>query len=96
MPNAAMIGMFRDEHRLSPVSYYDKLSMDIAAGPVLLLDPMLATGGSALAAIALLRSRGCRDIRFVCIVASPGGYRTPLDPGAARPRLCRRHRSRIG
>lgn len=67
------IGMFRDERRLSPVSYYDKLPADASAGTVLLLDPMLATGGSALAALELLRSRGCRDVRLICVLAAPGG-----------------------
>ncbi|MCX5661605.1 MAG: uracil phosphoribosyltransferase [Planctomycetota bacterium] len=75
LPDASVghIGMFRDERRLSPVSYYDKLPPDIANTAVLLLDPMLATGGSALAALELLRSRGCRDIRLICVLASPEG-----------------------
>jgi len=67
------IGMFRDESQLRPVSYYDKLPVGIATGPVLLADPMLATGGSALAAIHLLKGKGCKHIRFVCIVAAPEG-----------------------
>lgn len=75
MPEAAVghIGMFRNEESLAPVSYYDKLPTNINAGPALLVDPMLATGGSALSAVALLRNRGCRDIRMVCVVASPEG-----------------------
>lgn len=67
------IGMFRDERKLSPVSYYDKLPRTIHQGPVLLVDPMLATGGSAIAAIALLQHRNCRDIRLLCLVAAPEG-----------------------
>ncbi|MCC5829110.1 MAG: uracil phosphoribosyltransferase [Phycisphaeraceae bacterium] len=67
------LGMFRDEDRLEPVSYYRKLPADIAAGPVLVVDPMLATGGSAVAALTLLLERGCRDLRFVCMVAAPEG-----------------------
>lgn len=67
------IGMFRDESSLQPVSYYDKLPRDIAAGPVLLVDPMLATGGSVVAAIELLRQHHCHDIRFVCLLAAPEG-----------------------
>lgn len=75
LPEANMghIGMFRDEQQLSPVSYYEKLPLSIASGPVLLVDPMLATGGSAMAAVQLLRNRGCRDIRMICMLASPEG-----------------------
>ncbi len=67
------IGMFRDEKRLTPVPYYQKTPPAIADGPVLLVDPMLATGGSAAAAIDLLRSCGCRDIRFICLIAASEG-----------------------
>ena len=67
------IGMFRDESSLQPVSYYDKLPRDVAAGPVLLIDPMLATGGSVIAAIELLKQHHCHDIRFVCLLAAPEG-----------------------
>jgi uracil phosphoribosyltransferase len=85
LPDANMghIGMFRDEKKLSPVSYYEKLPLSVAAGPVLLTDPMLATGGSAMAAVQLLRNRGCRDIRLLCLVASPEGV----------SRLTREHRN---
>ena len=67
------IGMFRDEEHLTPVAYYQKLPDSIANGPVLLVDPMLATGGSAVAAVKLLRSHGCEDIRMVCLIAAPEG-----------------------
>jgi uracil phosphoribosyltransferase len=67
------IGMFRDEDKLKPVSYYDKLPPSAPSGTVLLADPMLATGGSAIAALELLRSHGCDDITFVCVLASPEG-----------------------
>ena len=67
------IGMFRDESSLEPVSYYDKLPRDVAAGPALLVDPMLATGGSVIAAIELLKQHHCHDIRFVCLLAAPEG-----------------------
>ncbi len=69
------IGMFRDEQNLLPVSYYDKLPPTVAGGTVFLVDPMLATGGSAVAAVSLLHSRGCRDIRLICLVAAPEGLR---------------------
>ena len=67
------IGMFRDEEALTPVSYYDKLPPSIADGPVLLCDPMLATGGSAIAGVELLKARGCRSITFVGVLAAPEG-----------------------
>ncbi|HAI12793.1 MAG TPA: uracil phosphoribosyltransferase [Phycisphaerales bacterium] len=75
IPQAVMghVGMFRDEKALTPVSYYEKLPTQIADGPVLLIDPMLATGGSAAAAIDLLKSRGCTDIRFLCLISAPEG-----------------------
>ncbi|MFI4861842.1 MAG: uracil phosphoribosyltransferase [Phycisphaerales bacterium JB063] len=67
------VGMFRDEQSLTPVSYYVKLPANIADGPVLLVDPMLATGGSASAAVRVLKERGCNDLRFLCLVAAPEG-----------------------
>jgi len=78
LPEAQMghIGMFRDERALSPVSYYENLPRRVAAGPVLLVDPMLATGGSAMSAVELLRRRGCEDVRFLCAVAAPEGIET--------------------
>ncbi|MEM1212925.1 MAG: uracil phosphoribosyltransferase [Planctomycetota bacterium] len=78
VPGAAMghIGMFRDEAKLEPVSYYEKLPAQATRGPVLVLDPMLATGGSAVAAVDLLKKRGCSQITFVCVLASPEGVAT--------------------
>lgn len=75
LPEAHMghLGMFRDEKKLSPVSYFEKLPRDTAEGPVFIIDPMLATGGSAISAVKVLRGHGCRDIRLVCLVASPEG-----------------------
>lgn len=67
------LGMFRDEKKLTPVSYYMKLPSNIADGPVLLVDPMLATGGSAVAALDVLKQRGCKQLHFVCLVAAPEG-----------------------
>lgn len=67
------IGMFRDETSLSPVHYYQKLPRNIADGPAFIIDPMLATGGSAVAAVKMLRGRGCSDVRLVCLVAAPEG-----------------------
>ncbi len=75
LPEARMghIGLFRDEETLAPVSYYENLPIDVNAGPVLLVDPMLATGGSAVEGVRRLRKRGCEDVRFVCLVAAPEG-----------------------
>ena len=67
------LGMFRDEKSLKPVSYYVKLPANIASGVALLVDPMLATGGSASAAIHVLKQRGCKDIRFISLVSAPEG-----------------------
>lgn len=77
LPDAAVghVGMFRDEQKLVPVSYYQKLPADAAHSHVLLVDPMLATGRSAVAAVSLLRDSGCRDIRMVCLVAAPEGLK---------------------
>lgn len=67
------IGLYRDEDTLEPVEYYAKMPPDVAEGVVLLVDPMLATGGSASAAVTLLKKRGCRRIRLICLVSAPEG-----------------------
>ena len=67
------IGMYRDEETLEPQSYYCKLPDGIEDKFVLLVDPMLATGGSAVDAIDLLKSKGCKDIRFMAIIGAPEG-----------------------
>lgn len=69
------LGMFRDETTLQPVQYLIRVPQDLDAGPVVLVDPMLATGGSASAAIRMLQERGARDIRMICLVAAPEGVR---------------------
>ncbi len=69
----AHIGMFRNEHTLRPESYYFKAPPHIAEADVLLVDPMLATGWSATAAIARLKEAGATRIRFVCLVSCPAG-----------------------
>jgi uracil phosphoribosyltransferase len=75
MPEARVghLGLFRDERTLLPVQYLSKLPANLADGPVILVDPMLATGGSAAAAAGMLRAAGARDIRMICLVASPEG-----------------------
>ena len=67
------IGLYRDEQTLQPVEYFCKLPKDIAERDVLVLDPMLATGGSATAAITMLKEKGAKKIHFMCIIASPEG-----------------------
>ena len=67
------IGLYRDEKTLQPVEYFCKLPQDIAERDVLVLDPMLATGGSASAAITFLKQRGCHNIRLVNLIAAPEG-----------------------
>ena len=69
------IGLYRDEKTLQPVEYFCKLPQDIAERDVLVLDPMLATGGSSIAAIQLLKDKGCKSIRLLCIIAAPEGVK---------------------
>lgn len=75
----AHVGIYRDEQSLLPVSYYAKYPKDIADGPVLVIDPMLATGGSASHAVAELKIRGCGDIKLICLVCAPEGVKRMLD-----------------
>ncbi|MCR5790740.1 MAG: uracil phosphoribosyltransferase [Lachnospiraceae bacterium] len=67
------IGLYRDPETLSPVEYYCKLPADCAEREVFVVDPMLATGGSSVAAIRMLKEKGCRNIHFMCIIAAPEG-----------------------
>ena len=67
------IGLYRDPETLRPVEYYCKLPADVEQREVLLLDPMLATGGSASAAIGFLKERGAKSIRLLHIIAAPEG-----------------------
>ncbi len=67
------IGLYRNEETLEPVEYYCKLPSDIAERDVLVLDPMLATGGSAVDAITQIKKRGARTIKFIGIIAAPEG-----------------------
>jgi uracil phosphoribosyltransferase len=74
-PEAAVghIGLYRDAETLRPVSYYDKVPVNVAAAEVLLLDPMMATGNSACEAASILKAHGARKIQFLCVVACPAG-----------------------
>ncbi len=69
------IGLYRDPATHKPVEYYCKLPTDIEERMVILVDPMLATGGSAVDALSMLKARGCKNIRFMCLVAAPEGVK---------------------
>jgi uracil phosphoribosyltransferase len=69
------IGLYRNEETLEPVDYYFKVPRNLARALVIVLDPMLATGGSGVAAISFLKKKGARTIRFVSLVAAPEGVR---------------------
>lgn len=77
MPEARVghLGLVRDEASLKPTAYLEKLPPDLNAGPVILIDPMLATGGSASAAISMLRQAGATDVRMIALVVAPAGVR---------------------
>ena len=69
------IGLYRDPETHLPVEYYCKLPFDIEDRIVILVDPMLATGGSAVDALTMLKNKGCKNIRFMCLVAAPEGVK---------------------
>ena len=73
------IGLYRDPETHMPVEYYCKLPLDIEERTVILVDPMLATGGSAVDALTMLKARGCKNIRFMCLVAAPEGVKNVQD-----------------
>jgi uracil phosphoribosyltransferase len=69
------IGLYRDPDTLNPVEYFCKLPQDVSERDIFVVDPMLATGGSSIAAINLLKEKGCKNIRFLCIIAAPEGLK---------------------
>ena len=75
MPNVKVghIGLFRDPQTLEPVKYYFKMPPDIAERDVIIVDPMLATGGSASAAVKFMKEVGCKHIKLMCIIGAPEG-----------------------
>ena len=77
MPNVKVghIGLYRNEETLEPVEYYCKLPKDIAERDVFVLDPMLATGGSAIDAIGQIKKRGAKHIKFIGLIAAPEGLK---------------------
>ena len=81
VPNAKIghIGMYRNEETFEPVNYFFKVPKGIDKREVFLLDPMLATGGSAIDAIELLKSKGVKKINFLCIIAAPEGLKVVTE-----------------
>lgn len=81
MPAARVghIGLYRDPDTLTPVEYYCKLPHDVGERDVLVCDPMCATGGSAVDAIKMIKKRGSKNIKFMCIIAAPEGLKALSD-----------------
>nr|WP_321466237.1 uracil phosphoribosyltransferase [uncultured Desulfobulbus sp.] len=77
VPNAkvSVVGLYRDEQTLQPVTYFEKLVQDIDQRQAMILDPMLATGGTLLATIDMLKKAGCREIIGIFLVAAPEGIK---------------------
>ena len=73
MAKVGHVGLYRDPETLKPVEYYCKMPTDLAERRIIVTDPMLATGGSASAAISLLKEKGAKDIQLMCLVAAPEG-----------------------
>jgi uracil phosphoribosyltransferase len=73
MAKVGHIGLYRDPKTLEPVEYYCKLPDDSEERELVILDPMLATGGSASAAVSFLKKRGIYNIKFMCLIAAPEG-----------------------
>ncbi len=73
------IGLYRDPETLQPVEYYVKLPSDVSERDFILVDPMLATGGSAIAAVNSLKNRGAKNIRFMCLIAAPEGVKAMTE-----------------
>lgn len=73
MARVGHIGLYRDHETLEPVEYYCKLPDDVDQRDVVVLDPMLATGGSGCDAVKFMKQRGCKNIKFVCLIASQKG-----------------------
>ncbi|MDO4998422.1 MAG: uracil phosphoribosyltransferase [Neisseria sp.] len=71
----SVVGLQRDEETLKPVSYFEKFVNDMDQRPALIIDPMLATGGSMVATIDLLKSKGCKNIKALVLVAAPEGVK---------------------
>ena len=81
IPNAKVghVGLYRDPRTHKPVEYYCKLPIDAEKRTLIVVDPMLATGGSAVAAIQFLKDRGCSDIKLMNLIAAPEGAKAVMD-----------------
>lgn len=81
IPNAkiSVVGLYRDEETLQPVAYFDKVVKNIDERTALIVDPMLATGGTLIATIDLLKEKGCKNIMGLFLVAAPEGIRSLVD-----------------
>ncbi len=90
MPNAKIghIGMYRNEETLKPVKYYYKTPKDLEKREVIVLDPMLATGGSAIDAITMLKEEGATKLKFLCIIAAPEGLQKMQEIHSDVPIYC--------
>lgn len=86
IPDAVVghVGLYRDEETLEPVTYLEKLPEGSRSGQVILVDPMLATGGSAVAGLRYLEDQGCEQVCMICLVAAPEGVRRL---GKSHPRV---------
>jgi len=73
------VGLYRDPETLQPVEYYVKLPSDVADRELIVTDPMLATGGSAVAAITALKNRGAKNLKLMCLIAAPEGIKMVQD-----------------
>lgn len=73
------IGLYRDPETLQPVEYYTKLPTDVTERELIVIDPMLATGGSAIAAISVLKKLNCTQIKLMCLIAAPEGIKALQD-----------------
>ena len=82
------VGLYRDHETLQPHEYYCKLPEDIQNRQVIVVDPMLATGGSAVAAVNFLKARNCKDIKFMCLIAAPEGIRALSSAHPDVPLYC--------
>ena len=81
IPNAkiSVVGLYRDEETLKPVAYFDKVVKNIDERTALIVDPMLATGGTLIATIDLLKKKGCNKIMGLFLVAAPEGLKAVVD-----------------
>ncbi len=69
------IGLYRDEKTLQPVEYFCKMPQDIAERDIIVVDPMLATGGSSIDALSMLKKRGAKSLKLMCLVGAPEGIK---------------------